>query len=159
MDNSLKHGLLPLVEQAARLTGQHLAGARLADLQRQLDDVNEQGGPEAALSSIWRAAGLDGAARQLHDPTPGELPFATYSASSGWGLLQSRSSSGAWCGAGMDGRPLELQSLAGLACIALPRRSEKSSSRPGALGLVRQALWLKKACLSTPCWRPHWSRC
>ena len=145
MDNSLKHGLLPLVEQAARLTGQHLAGARLADLQHQLDDVNEQGGPEAALSSIWRAAGLDGAARQLHDPTPGELPFATYSASSGWGLLQSRSSSGAWCGAGMDGRPLELQSLAGLACIALPRRSEKSSSRPGALGLVRQALWLKKS--------------
>lgn len=145
MDTSIKHGLLTLIERAARLTGQHLAAARLADLQRQLDEVSQDAGPSAALSAIWLAAGLEGTARILHDPTPGELPFAIYSPSTGWGLLQSRGSDGAWQGESVDGRPLQLESLAGLACVGLPRRSEKCGHRPGALGLVRDALWLKKS--------------
>lgn len=145
MDTSIKHGLLTLIERAARLTGQHLAAARLADLQRQLEEAAEDGGPSAILSALWLAAGLEGSARTLHDPTPGELPFAIYSPSTGWGLLQSRGVDGAWQGEGVDGRPLQFESLSGLACVGLPRRSEKSSTRPGALGLVRDALWLKKS--------------
>lgn len=109
MDNSIKHGLLTLVERAARLTGQHLAAARLADLQRQLEDIDDSGAPAMVLTAIWQAAGLEGAARPLHEPTPGELPFAVYSASTGWGLLQSRGADGAWRGEGIDGRALQLQ--------------------------------------------------
>src|SRR5471032_1669024 len=127
VDTSIKHGLLTLIDRAARLTGQHTAAARLADLQRQLDEVSEDAGPSAVLSAVWLAAGLEGTARTLHDPTPGELPFAIYSPSTGWGLLQSRGSDGAWRGEGVDGRPLELESLAGLSCVGLPRRSEKNS--------------------------------
>ena len=145
MESSIKHGLLPLIDKAARLTGQHLAAARLADLQRQLDHLDEDGNPGAILSQVWQAAGLEGAARLLHDPTPGELPFAIYSDSTGWGLLQARASDGAWRGQGMDGRPLNLASLSGLACIGLPRRSVQSAGKLGALDLVRRALWLKKS--------------
>ena len=145
MDTSIKHGLLTLVDRAARLTGQHLAAARLADLQRQLEDIDDNGAPGTVLTTVWQAAGLEGTARPLHEPTPGELPFAVYSASTGWGLLQSRGADGAWRGEGVDGRALQLVSLAGLACVGLPRRPEKSATRPGALGLVREALWLKKS--------------
>ncbi|UQV44717.1 hypothetical protein KIV45_23460 [Janthinobacterium lividum] len=45
MDTSLKHGLLTLIERAARLAGQHVPAARLADLQRQLDDVDDSAPP------------------------------------------------------------------------------------------------------------------
>lgn len=145
MDTSIKHGLLTLIERAARLTGQHLAAARLADLQRQLEQIDDRAGPAVVLTAVWQAAGLEGAARLLHEPAPGELPFAVYSASTGWGLLQARGADGAWGGEGVDGRPLQLASLAGLACVGLPRRTEKSAARPGALGLVRNALWLKKS--------------
>ena len=148
MDTSIKHGLLPLVDQAARLTGQHLAAARLADLQRQLDDLDEDGGAAAVLSQVWQAAGLEGAARLLHDPTPGELPFAIYSDSTGWGLLQARAGDGAWRGEGMDGRPLQLASLAGLACIGLPRRSAQSSrqARCAGPGAARAVAEKKRVC-------------
>ena len=148
MDTSIKHGLLPLVEKAARLTGQHLAAARLADLQRQLDHLDEDANPGAILSQVWQAAGLEGAARLLHDPTPGELPFAIYSDSTGWGLLQARAADGAWRGEGMDGRPLNLATLTGLTSIGLPRRSAQGAhgaGKLGALDLVRRALWLKKS--------------
>ena len=148
MDTSIKHGLLPLVEKAARLTGQHLAAARLADLQHQLDHLDEDANPGAILSQVWQAAGLDGAARLLHDPTPGELPFAVYSDSTGWGLLQARAGDGAWRGEGMDGRPLNLATLTGLTSIGLPRRSAQDThgaGKLGALDLVRRALWLKKS--------------
>src|SRR5471030_435046 len=77
VDTSIKHGLLTLIDRAARLTGQHTDGA--------------------------------------------------------------------WRGEGVDGRPLQLESLAGLACVGLPRRSAKSGVQQGALGLVRDALWLKKS--------------
>ncbi|KAB8057709.1 hypothetical protein, partial [Janthinobacterium violaceinigrum] len=106
MDTSIKHGLLTLIERASRLTGQHVPAARLADLQRQLDDVDDNGSPALVLTTIWQAAGLEGAARLLHEPMPGELPFAVYSASTGWGLLQSRGADGAWRGEGVDGRAL-----------------------------------------------------
>lgn len=140
MDTSIKHGLLTLIERAARLTGQHVPAARLADLQRQLDDADDSGAPAMVLTTLWQAAGLEGAARPLHEPTPGELPFAVYSASTGWGLLQSRGADGAWRGEGIDGRALQLATLAGLACVGLPRRSEKAAPAP--------APW---ASCATPC--------
>lgn len=55
MDTSIKHGLLTLIDRAARLTGQHLAAARLADLQRQLEQLDDDGVPSAVLSTIWQA--------------------------------------------------------------------------------------------------------
>ncbi len=144
MNTPIKHGLLTLIDKAARLTGQHLAAARLASLQRPLEQLPEEGEPGALLTSLWQAAGLDGAARVLNAPTPGELPFAVYSPRTGWGLLQSRGADGIWRGEGIDGQALQLASLSDMVCVGLPQRSPQDAAPPSALGLVRDALWLKK---------------
>lgn len=144
MNTSIKQGLLTLIDKAARLTGQHLAAARLASLQRTLEQLPEDGEPGALLTSVWQAAGLDGAARVLSAPTPGELPFAVYSPRTGWGLLQSRGADGIWRGEGADGQALQLASLSDVVCLGLPQGSPQDTAPPSALGLVRDALWLKK---------------
>lgn len=143
MDRSIQRGLLPLIEVAARLRGQHLIAARLAHLQ-ELDQWPEQGSPSAVLTAVWNAAGLEGYASVLHEPMPGDLPFAAYGTRHGWVLLRSRSADDVWRGEDGNGAAVEIAALQDQVCVKLPRPSPPDAKRPSALGLVRQALWLKK---------------
>jgi ATP-binding cassette subfamily C protein LapB len=139
----MKNGFATLIDQAARLAGQRVPGARLSDLDRLLGQMDEGQGAVALFAAAWAAANLDGAPARLHSPSPATLPFAAYSADLGWLLVQTRGSDGVWRGAGIDGTALSLERLDDVDCVSLPRRSELASARPSAMGLVRTALWGK----------------
>ncbi|CDG83744.1 ATP-binding cassette domain-containing protein [Janthinobacterium agaricidamnosum] len=148
MTASLKNGLVTLIDKAARLAGQHLPGARLADLQLHVGMAPETQDSQRLLNDTWRAAGLEGAARVLHSPTPADLPFVIHQPQLGWGLLTVRGADTVWHGENADGANLVLERLDGVACLSLPRRAEAKTDdevKLGALRLVRDALWAHKA--------------
>ncbi len=140
----MKNGIATLIDQSARLAGQRVPGARLSDLDRLLDQMDEGQGAVALFAEAWAAVDLDGAPARLHSPSPANLPFACFSADLGWLLVQARSSDGVWRGAGIDGAALSLERLDDADCVSLPRRSELANATPSAMGLVRTALWAKK---------------
>jgi ATP-binding cassette subfamily C protein LapB len=144
MKTSIKNGITELVDQAARLVGQRVAGARLDELDRRLGQMDEAEGAPALFAELWRAADLDGIPLRLHGPTPANLPFAIYSAGMGWCLVQSRSADGIWRGEGGASAALSLANLDGMVCMSLPHRSAASKAAPGAMRLVRGALWAHK---------------
>ncbi len=144
MNNSMKNGIATLIDQSARLAGQHVPGARLGDLDRLIGPMDEGQGAVALFAEAWQAADLDGVPARLHSPTPANLPFAAYSADLGWLLVQARGSDGVWRGAGIDGTALSLERLDDADCISLPRRSDVSHATPGAMRLVWNALLARK---------------
>lgn len=148
MSPSLKTGLATLIAQAARLAGQHLPPARLAELHQSLNQsLNQSIDANDSLqlfNHAWQAAGLEGAARLLHGQTPADLPFIVHSARTGWGLLTARGADGAWRGDTAAGASIELAAFDGVTCLALSQRGAARAGTPGALRLVLDALWQKK---------------
>jgi len=141
----MNENLAPLIDRAARLAGQRVAGGRLDDLADFPDGLNAA----AQFITAWRAVGLDGTPTRLADPSPADLPFAVYQgaggqAEPGWFLLQGRGADGAWRGEALDGAALTLASLDNAECLSLPHRSEGAAAAPRAFGLVRQALFARK---------------
>ncbi len=141
----MQENLSLLIDRAARLAGQRVAGGRLDDL------ANLPEEPDAAARFIgaWRAAGLDGTPERLADPTPADLPFVIYqspgrTAEQGWFLLQGRGADGAWRGETLDGAPVALSSPRDAECLTLPRSERSTADAPRAFGLVRQALFARK---------------
>ncbi len=143
----MKNGLTTLLDQAARLAGQRVPGARLGDLERLIGPMDEGQGAVALFAEAWLAADLEGAPARLHSPTPANLPFAAYRSDLGWLLVQTRGSDSVWRGTGIDGTALSLERLDDAECVSLPRRTEAldgSNATPGAMRLVREALWARK---------------
>ncbi|MDP2831782.1 MAG: ATP-binding cassette domain-containing protein [Pseudomonadota bacterium] len=141
----MNENLAPLIDRAARLAGQRVAGGRLDDLATLPDGLNAT----TLFITAWRTAGLEGTPTRLADPTPADLPFAVYQcaggqAEPGWFLLQGRGADGAWRGETVDGAPLALASLETAECLTLPRSSQTATRSPGALGLVLRALFARK---------------
>jgi ATP-binding cassette subfamily C protein LapB len=132
--------LSPLIDRAARLAGQRVAGGRLDELADLPDGLN----PIALFVSAWRVAGLEGTPKQLAEPTPAELPFAAWHAECGWLLIQARGADGAWRGDTVDGETLSLDTLYGAECLSLPRRERGADTAPRAFGLVKRALLARK---------------
>lgn len=140
----MKSGLVALVNKSARLVGQHVAAARLCELEGLLDQMAENQSVAVLFTEIWRAAGLDGTSARLHNPTPANLPFAICSANLGWCLIQSRSADGIWRGEAVGGAALALAHFDDVDCMSLPRRSRVSNAMPSAKRLVQDALWAHK---------------
>ncbi|MDP2759027.1 MAG: ATP-binding cassette domain-containing protein [Sideroxyarcus sp.] len=141
----MKSNIVALIDKSSRLVGQHVAGARLGDLERQVGELDDGPGALVLFAEAWRVADLDGAPARLHDPKLPDLPFAVYRADTGWGVIQARGADGFWRGEGMAGEALSLANLDDAECIALPRRAEAPKASPGAIALVRDALWVRKS--------------
>lgn len=136
---------LALLERAARLVGQRVAPARVADVGRVLD-MDGEGLPAAMLFvEGWRAAGLAGMPERTETPVPADLPFVGWRNDLGWFLAQNRNASGIWQAVREDGAALQIESLEGAQCIRLPRRAAVAESTPRALRLVWQAIVARKA--------------
>lgn len=129
-----------LIDRAARLAGQRVAGDRLDDLA----NLPQGLGATPQFITAWRAVGLDGTPARLDQPTPADLPFAGWQAQRGWFLLQGRGADGSWRGETLDGEVVALESLEDAECLTLPRRSQGTVT-PRAFGLVRNALLARKS--------------
>ncbi len=129
-----------LIDRAARLAGQRVAGDRLDDLA----NLPQGLGATSQFITAWRAVGLDGTPARLDQPTPADLPFAGWQGERGWFLLQGRGADGAWRGETLEGEVIALESLAEAECLTLPRR-EQGVATPRAFGLVRNALLARKS--------------
>lgn len=136
----MSENLSPLIDRAARLAGQRIAGGRLDELA----NLPQGLGASAQFVGAWRAAGLDGTPARLAEPTPADLPFAAWQAERGWFLLQGRGADGNWRGETLAGEPLALDTLEHAECLSLPRRAEGAGATPRALGLVGHALLARK---------------
>lgn len=145
-----------LIEQAARLAGQHAARERLDEVAAALQGAAQDASALDLWQRAWRAAGLEGEARVLPQPAPSDLPFAAREQASGrWLLVRNRAADGNWQALayeGSAGRGVEtaLADLTGLECIALPRRKAAAEAnaaagnaqpKPRAFKLVTSALW------------------
>lgn len=139
MTASIKAGLAELIDRAARLAGQRIAGGRIDSVREAVSELPDDADLETAAAAAWRSAGLDGMPLALHGPTPADLPFIAFVPAHGWLLLQSRSATG-WRGIGSDGDAREIASGDGMSCLSLPRRTRTAAAVPGALALVRQTL-------------------
>jgi ATP-binding cassette subfamily C protein LapB len=140
----MKSGIAKLIEQASRLVDQRVAGARLGDIDRLLDQMAENSDVIVLFCGAWRAADLNGTPHLLNNPGLSDLPFAAFSPDLGWLLVLSRSSDGVWRGDGADGRDFSLDELDNAECFSLPRRAEASKATPSAMRLVLDALWERK---------------
>lgn len=140
----MKNNIAALLDKSARLAGQRVEGARLGDVDRLLDRMDDGMSALALLVEVWRTAGLEGTPARLQHPMPSDLPFAVYKPNAGWGLIQTRSADGIWQGEGVDGMALSMASFDDTECISLPRRSGVGRSVPGAMRLVRDAMWARK---------------
>ena len=136
----MSENLSPLIDRAARLAGQRIAGGRLDELA----NLPQGLGASAQFVGAWRAAGLDGMPTRLPEPTPADLPFAGWRSERGWFLLQGRGADGNWRGETPAGEPLTLDSLEHAECLSLPRRAANDQATPRALGLVWRALLARK---------------
>jgi len=141
----MKNNIAALLDKSARLAGQRVEGARLGDVDRLLDRMDDGMSALALLAEVWRTAGLEGTPARLQHPMPSDLPFAVYKPSAGWGLIQTRGADGVWQGEGVDGMALSMASFDDTECISLPRRSGVERSVPGAMRLVRDAMWARKS--------------
>ncbi len=132
--------LSALIGQAARLSGQRVAGDRLDDL------ANLPPGLTATqlFVAAWRTVGLEGMPVRLADPSPADLPLVGWHAEQGWFFLQGRASDGAWRGETPGGVALILPTLEHAECLSLPRRTESVAAAPRAFGLVWRALLAHK---------------
>lgn len=145
MKVSVKNGIVALVDKSARLVGQRVAAARLGDLDRLLGQMDENQSVVTLFAEVWHAADLEGTSVRLQSPTPANLPFAIYSANLNWCLVQSRGVDGVWHGERASGAALSLERLDDVECVSLPHRSTAFNATPGALRLVREALWAHKS--------------
>ncbi len=132
----MNDNLKALIDRAARLAGQRVAGDRLDDLANLPAGL----GASAQFLTAWSAAGLEGTPVRLSDPTPANLPFAGWQADLGWFVLQGQAADGAWRGETADGTALNLTTLEHAECLSLPRRSGSNSAAPRAMALVGRAL-------------------
>ena len=144
MNESMRNNIAALLDKSARLAGQRVEGARLGDVGRLLDRMDDGMSALALLAEVWRTAGLEGTPARLQHPMPPDLPFAVYKPSAGWGLIQTRGADGVWQGEGVDGMALSMASFDDTECISLPRRSGVERRVPGAMRLVRDAMWARK---------------
>jgi ATP-binding cassette subfamily C protein LapB len=140
----MKNGVVELVDKASRLMGQRVTGACLDELDSLLEKIDDNQSAVALFSEVCRAAGLEGTSLRLHNPTPVHLPFAAYGMNCGWCLITARNANGRWRCEGSDGMELPFESLDGLECMSLPRRSNSKQVTPDAMRLVRNALWSHK---------------
>ena len=145
MNESMKNNITALLDKSARLAGQRVEGARLGDVDRLLDQLDEGQSAPGLFAEVWQAAGLDGVPARLHPPMTSDLPFAVYKQNAGWALIQTRGADGVWHGEGMDGTVLSLASFEDAECISLPRRSGIIRSVPSAIRLVWDAIWARKS--------------
>jgi len=141
----MKNNIAALLDKSARLAGQRVEGARLGDVDRLLDQMEEGRSALATFAEVWRAANLDGVPARLHNPLPFDLPFAAYNSSAGWALIQTRSADGVWHGESVDGMAISMVTFDDAECISLPRRSGVHRGAPGAMRLVWDALWARKS--------------
>lgn len=141
---AMKNNMVALIDLSARVVGQHVVGARMGDLERQLNELDDIHGALALFTEAWRAADLDGAPAKLSNPKLPDLPFVVWSPIAGWGLVQTRGADGVWRGETATGGELSLAGFDNAECIALPRRSDVARKAPGAIALVRDALWARK---------------
>jgi len=144
LNESMRNNIAALLDKSARLAGQRVEGARLGDVGRLLDRMDDGMSALALLAEVWRTAGLEGTPARLQHPMPPDLPFAVYKPSAGWGLIQTRGADGVWQGEGVDGMALSMASFDDTECISLPRRSGVERRVPGAMRLVRDAMWARK---------------
>ena len=145
MNESMRNNIAALLDRSARLAGQRVEGARLGDIDRLLDQMEEGRSALALFAEVWRTANLDGVPDRLHNPLPTDLPFAVYKSGAGWALIQTRGADGVWHGEGVDGMALSLTSFDDAECISLPRRSGVQRDAPSAMRLVWDALWARKS--------------
>ena len=145
MNESMRNNIAALLDRSARLAGQRVEGARLGDIDRLLDQMEEGRSALALFAEVWRTANLDGVPDRLHNPLPTDLPFAVYKSGAGWALIQTRGADGVWHGEGVDGMALSLASFDDAECISLPRRSGIQRGAPSAMRLVWDALWARKS--------------
>ncbi|MEQ1838119.1 MAG: ATP-binding cassette domain-containing protein, partial [Candidatus Nitrotoga sp.] len=94
----MKINMAALIDQAARLAGQRVAGARLGDIDKLIDQMDEGADVTAMFAAAWRAADLDGTPVRLNNPSPVNLPFVAYSNGLGWVMMQSFGADGFWHG-------------------------------------------------------------
>lgn len=142
---AMKNNMVALIDLSARVVGQHVVGARLGDLERQLGELDANHGALLLFSEAWHAADLDGEPAKLSNPKLPDLPFVVWSEATGWGLVQSRGADGVWRGENTEGGELSLAGLDNAECISLPRRADVVKKAPGAIALVRGALWARKS--------------
>lgn len=145
MNESMRNNITALLDRSARLAGQRVEGARLGDIDRLLDQMEEGRSALALFAEVWRTANLDGVPDRLHNPLPTDLPFAVYKSDAGWALIQTRGADGVWHGESVDGMALSLASFDDAECISLPRRSGVQRGVPSAMRLVWNALWARKS--------------
>lgn len=132
--------LQALIDRAARLAGQRVAGGRLDELAA----LPEGLAPEALFAGAWRAAGLEGAPARLPQPTPADLPFVLHHGEHGWLLAQARATDGAWRCEAAGGESRSLETLDQTECFTLPRRSTGAQAAPRAMALLRRAMLARK---------------
>jgi ATP-binding cassette subfamily C protein LapB len=137
----MNHDIATLIDKAARLAGQRIAGGRLGDLA----DLPAGLGATALFTEAWRSAGLAGDPVRLHAPTPANLPLAGWRADLGWLLVQGRGADGQWRAERLDGTAQSLDRLDDIECVSLPRRSDTAAAAPRAMQLVWQALLARKS--------------
>lgn len=140
----MKSHIATLINKSSRLTGQHVAAARLSDLEHQLDKLGSGLDASVLFAEAWRIAGLEGTPARLDHPQLSDLPFTIYSDAKGWGIIQIRSADGTWRGESANNEALSLASLDDAACISLPRRAAAQKTPPKTLALVQSALWARK---------------
>ncbi len=140
---TVQAGLSILLDEAARLAGQRVPGARRSGLARFVDTLDEALAPAAAFAAAWEAAGLEGGPERLSDPTPADLPFVAWC--NGWGLVQTRGADGVWRGTSPGAGAWSLEALGEAVCVSLPGRPGTAGlANPDAMGLVGKALWKRK---------------
>ena len=136
----MNNDIASLIDKAARLAGQRVAGGRLSDLAQLPDGL----GAAALFAQAWRAAGLEGDPVRLRGATPAHLPLAGWHTNLGWLLIQGRGADGRWRAERLDGSAVPLEQLDDVECLSLPRRAETSDTPARALVLVWRALLGRK---------------
>ena len=134
--------MIDLLRQAAQLSGQRLARARVDAVLTALKR-NEQAPPAMRFLAAWRAAGLIGQPTPVRAPARTDLPLLCWQEKSGFSLLLEVNTDGRFIGRSENDDPVSIAADEPGVFMRLATRAEVEAV-PRALPLIAAAVWARK---------------
>jgi ATP-binding cassette subfamily C protein LapB len=137
--------MIELIRDAARLSGQRLARARIENVTEALKR-SEKAPPAMRFIGAWRAAGLIGQPVPLRKPTQADLPLLRWTETEGFALLTELGTDGRFSGRTEEGAAVSVAVDEPAMFLRLTTREEVAAT-PRAIALVAKAVWERKVVL------------
>lgn len=128
-----------LIANAARLTGQTLSAAQMADVREAWDGSAVISVP-ALVAAAWSAGRLKGEVRTAFEPRPRDCPFIYHHAHEGWLIAVSRNADGTWTTVDAVGVPRRVEAVHGLCALLPTGRGSRDGPAASSLTLLATLL-------------------